>query len=334
MNLLSFPASGINPVPSPLSPPVSSTLVRALLAGEFAVTAEIVPPLSSDPGVLLAKAQQLHGLVDGLNVTDGAGARSHMSSLVAAGLLAQDGHDPVLQFTTRDRNRLALQSDVLGAAAMGIHNILVLGGDDPKAGDQPETKPVFDVDTETLIAMVRDMEEGGRLPSGREIDAPPKLFIGAADTPIDPPAGWTPDRLAAKADAGAQFVQTQFCYDIEIVRRYIARLGEAGLTDRLFILLGTGPIASAKSARWMVENLWGVIIPEAIIDRLESAADQKAEGRKICVEFIQQVREIDGVAGVHVMAINQDEAIPEILEAAQAGPAYRTSGASSPPSVS
>ena len=306
-----------------VSPPVSSKLVRALLAGEFAVTAEIVPPLSSDPASLIAKARPLRDIVDGLNVTDGAGARSHLSSLVAAGLLVRDGHEPVLQFTTRDRNRIALQSDVLGAGALGIHNILVLGGDDPKAGDQPDAKPVFDLDTGELIAMIREMGDPGKLPSGRAIEVPPKLFIGAADTPIDPPSDWAPDRLASKADAGAQFVQTQFCYDVEIVRRYMARLEAAGLTDRLFILLGTGPIASARSARWMVKNLWGVIIPDAVIDRIEGARDEKAEGRKICAEFIEQVRDIDGVAGVHVMAINQDEAIPDILAAAQVGPAHR-----------
>lgn len=323
MNLLSFPASETRAVAPPVSPPIGSALVRTLLAGEFAVTAEIVPPLSSDPASLIATARPLLGLVDGLNVTDGAGARSHLSSLVAAGLLAREGHEPVLQFTTRDRNRIALQSDILGAGALGIYNILVLGGDDPNAGDQPDAKPVFDLDTGELIAMVRAMGDPGKLPSGRDIETPPKLFIGAADTPIDPPADWTPDRLASKADAGAQFVQTQFCYDIDILRRYLARLTDAGLTDRLFILLGTGPLASARSARWMVKNLWGVIIPDAVIARLEDARDEKAEGHKICVEYIEQVREIDGVAGVHVMAINQDEAIPDILVAAQAGPAYR-----------
>jgi methylenetetrahydrofolate reductase (NADPH) len=315
------------PTSPPVSPPIDSALVRTLLAGDFAVTAEIVPPLSGDAAALIAKAQPLCGLVDGLNVTDGAGARSHLSSLVAAGLLVREGHEPVLQFTTRDRNRIALQSDILGTSALGIQNILVLGGDDPKAGDQPDAKPVFDLDTGELIAMIREMGDPGKLPSGREIECPPKLFIGAADTPIDPPADWVPDRLASKADAGAQFVQTQFCYDIDIVRRYMARLSDAGLTDRLFILLGTGPIGSARSARWMVKNLWGVIIPDAIIERIEGARDEKAEGHKICIEYIEQVREIAGVAGVHVMAINQDEAIPDILAAAQAGPAYRTTRA-------
>lgn len=312
-----------DPTSPPVSPPIGSALVRTLLAGDFAVTAEIVPPLSGDAAALITKAQPLLGLVDGLNVTDGAGARSHLSSLVAAGLLVREGHEPVLQFTTRDRNRIALQSDILGTSALGIQNILVLGGDDPKAGDQPDAKPVFDLDTGELIAMVREMGDPGKLPSGREIENPPKLFIGAADTPIDPPADWAPDRLSSKADAGAQFVQTQFCYDIDIVRRYMARLSDAGLTDRLFILLGTGPIGSARSARWMVKNLWGVIIPDAIIERIEGARDEKAEGHKICIEYIEQVREIAGVAGVHVMAINQDEAIPDILAAAQAGPAYR-----------
>ena len=219
---------------------------------------------------------------------------------------------------------------VASAAALGIRNILVLGGDDPKAGDQPDTKPVFDLDTGGLIAMINEMGDPGVLPSGRMIDVPPRLFIGAADTPIDPPADWWPDRLASKADAGAQFVQTQFCYDIDIVRRYMARLGEAGLTDRLFILLGTGPLRSAQSARWMVDNLWGVIIPEDIIARLDAAADQQAEGRKICIEFIEQVREIAGVAGVHIMAINQDEAIPEILAATGIGPAHRPASVAAP----
>lgn len=303
--------------------PGESALVRALLNGDFAVTAEIVPPLSGSAKGLLDKARPLKGVVDAVNVTDGAGARSHMSSLVAAGLMAREGIEPVLQFTCRDRNRIALQSDVLGAGALGIHNILVLGGDDPKAGDQPDAKPVFDLGTVELIAMMREMSEDAVTMSGRKIDTPPRLFLGAADSPFDPPPDWQPDRLAEKADAGARFVQTQFCYDVEVVRRYIGRLAETGLTDRLFILLGTGPIASAKSARWMRENLWGVIIPDALIERLENADDEKAEGRRICVEFIEQVREIDGVAGVHVMAIRQDEAIPGILADAKAGPAHR-----------
>lgn len=304
--------------------PDISAFARALLAHDFAVTAEIVPPLSTDPATLIGKALPLKGLVDAINVTDGAGARSHMSSVVAAGLLAREGIEPVLQFTCRDRNRIALQSDVLGAGALGVHNFLVLGGDDPKAGDQPDAKPVFDLDTMSLLSMMRQMSEDGTIPGGRRIGSPPKLLLGAADSPSDPPPDWQPERLAEKVAAGARFVQTQFCYDIDIVRRYVDRLGEAGLLPQLSILLGTGPIASARSAKWMREHLWGVIIPDAMIERLANADDEKAEGQKICIEFIEQVRKIEGVAGVHVMAIRQDEAIPGILAAAGAGPAYRS----------
>jgi methylenetetrahydrofolate reductase (NADPH) len=161
------------------------------------------------------------------------------------------------------------------------------------------------------------------LPPGCEIAAPPQLFIGAADTPIDPDLDWRPDRLIEKADAGARFVQMQFCFDIDILARYVARLHDCGVTERLFILPGLGPIASARSARWMRDNLWGVIIPDAVIARLEGAVDERAEGRRICIELIEQAREIEGVAGVHVMAIRQHDAVPEIVEAAGIGPAQR-----------
>ncbi|MFT5446628.1 MAG: methylenetetrahydrofolate reductase (NADPH) [Gammaproteobacteria bacterium] len=293
------------------------------MLAQFVVTAEIVPPLSTDPATLIDKAMPLKGVVDAVNVTDGAAARSHMSSVVVAGLLAREDTEPVLQFTCRDRNRIALQSDVLGASALGVRNILVLGGDDPRAGDQPDAKAVFDLDTMSLLSMMRQMSEDGTIPDGRRIGSPPKLLLGAADSPIDPPPDWQPDRLAEKVTAGARFVQTQFCDDIDVIRRYVDRLGEAALLAQLSILLGTGPVASARSAKWMRENLWGVIIPDAMIERLANADDEKTEGQKICIEFIEQVREIEGVAGVHVIGIRQDEAIPNILAAAGAGPAYR-----------
>jgi len=256
-------------------------------------------------------------------VTDGAGARPHLASLAAAGILVQNGYEPVLQFTCRDRNRLALQSDLLGAGAFGIHNLLILGGDDPKAGDQPETKPVFDLGTVEFIQTARQMRDDAVLPSGREISHPPNLFIGIADSPMELKADWTPDRLVEKIDAGAQFAQMQFCFDIGVLERYIARLRDHGIPDRLFMLPGIGPLLSAKSARWMREDLWGVIIPDALIERMEGAEDERAEGRKICVELIQQMREIEGIAGVHIMAIRQQEAIPEIVAQAQIGPAHR-----------
>lgn len=303
--------------------PAECALVRNLLAGEFAVTAEVVPPLSCDVDELLAKAEPIRGCVDAVNVTDGAGARPHLASLAASAILVQHGHEPVLQFTCRDRNRLALQSDLLGAGAFGIHNVLMLGGDDPKAGDQPDAKPVFDLDTLGLVATARKMRDENKLPSGRDIGATPNLFLGIADTAIEPSAAWRPDRLIEKIDAGAQFAQMQFCFDIGVLERYFARLREHGVTDRLFMLPGIGPIRSAKSARWMRDNLWGVIMPDEIINRLESAADERAEGRRICIELIQQMREIDGVSGVHIMAIRQQEAIPEIVSETKIGPSQR-----------
>ncbi len=308
---------------SPPTAPDESGLRATLSRGDFAVTAELNPPAAGTPDAVIEQAAMFRGQVDAVNVTDGAGARSHMSCLAASALLVREGVEPVIQFTCRDRNRIALQGDLLGASALGVRNVLFMTGDDPKAGDQPDTKPVFDLNSGQLIAMAREMRDQSQLPSGRKIEGALNLFLGAADTPIDPPADWTPDGLTAKADAGAQFVQTQFCFDMDILGRYMARLVDAGITERLYFLLGLGPMASAKSARWMRDNLWGVIIPDHLIERLEGAKDQKAEGHKICVELIQRLADIPGVAGVHVMAIRQEQAIPGILAAADVGPAHR-----------
>jgi len=299
-------------------------LERVLRAGHFALTAEVTPPLSSNPARLLAKALPLKGFADAVNVTDGASARAHMSSVASAAILVANGIEPILQITCRDRNRIAIQSDLLGAAALGVRNVLVLTGDDPKAGDQPETKPVFDLDSKTLIATAAAMRDQGKLPSGREIQDPPDLFIGAADLPIDPPAGWKADSLKAKADAGARFIQTQFCFDMEIVRRYAARLGELGLTERLYILIGIGPLSSAKSARWMRQNLFGTTIPDAIIERLDAAKEPKQEVVRICVELLQQLAEIPGIAGAHLMAPLNEAAVPTTIE--QSGLLKRRAG--------
>ncbi len=267
-----------------------SNLQRRLSAGAFAVTAEVTPPLSADAGALLAKAAPLKGRVDALNVTDAAGARAALGSFAAAAILARDGIDPVLQVTCRDRNRIALVGDLLGAAAQGVGNVLVLHGDDPAGGDQPDAKPVHDLDTKGAIGLIRRMRDDGVVPSGRAIEPGPSFFIGAADTPHDPAPDWRPTGLLAKLDAGADFVQTQFCFDLEVVRRYLARLSDAGIPERLKILIGIGPVASARSARWMNENLFGVSVPDAVIDRLEKAADAKAEGRRICIELMQGLR--------------------------------------------
>jgi methylenetetrahydrofolate reductase (NADPH) len=247
-----------------------------------------------------------------VNVTDGAGAKVHLSSLAAAHFLVQSGIEPIFQMTCRDRNRLALQGDLLGAMALGIHNILVLHGDDPKVGDQPDAKPVFDLDSRGLLAMANAMRAGGKLPSGTEIQGKFSLVIGAADMPVDPAPGWEPKGLAAKVAAGADFVQTQFCMDLGVVRRYAARVLECGV--RVPILIGVAPIPSARSARWMKEKLFGTRIADEYLHRLETAADPKREGRRICVEMLRGLSAIPGVAGAHVMAPMNFAEIPAAIE--------------------
>ena len=289
-----------------------SLLQSRLKSRQFVVTAEITPPVSTDPAEFLKRALPLKGLATAINVTDGAGAKVHLSSLAAAHFLVQSGLEPIFQMTCRDRNRIALQGDMLGAASLGIHNILVLAGDNPKAGDQPDAKPVYDLDSRQLIALARQMRDEGKLPSGTEIEKKPELFIGAADVPVEPKPGWEPKALMAKAQAGADFVQTQFCMDIGLVRRYAARLRDAGFS--LPVLIGIAPIPSARSARWMREKLFGTVIPDSMVERLERAADPKMEGRKICVQLLQQLAEVPGVAGAHVMAPMNFAEIPAAIE--------------------
>ncbi len=284
-----------------------------LHSGRFVVTAEVSPPVSTDPAAFIAHALPLKGVASAVNVTDGASAKSHMSAVAAAHFLLQAGIEPILQMTCRDRNRLALQADLIGARALGIRNLLVLTGDDPKAGDQPETKAVFDVDSAGLLKMAHRLRTERTLPTGTPVTGPVDLLLGAADVPIDPPADWQPKSLLAKADAGADFIQTQFCMDIGVVRRYAARLLDLGLAQRLRILIGVAPLASARSARWMRDKLYGTRIPDTIVDRLENAADPKREGRAICVELLQQLAATPGIAGAHVMAPRNHAAIPEVI---------------------
>src|SRR5215213_7831630 len=288
-----------------------SLLQSRLRSGQFVITAEITPPVSTDPAEFLKRALPLKGLVTAVNVTDGAGAKVHLSSLAASHFLVQAGIEPIFQMTCRDRNRPALQGDLLGAAALGIHNILVLAGDDPKLGDQPEAKAVFDLNSRDLLAMAARMRAEHKLPTGVEIKGNLGLVLGAADVPVDPPADWNPKGLFAKAEAGADFVQTQFCMDAGVVRRYAARLREVGIT--IPILVGVAPIPSAKSARWMKDKLFGTIIPDGFVERLERAADAKAEGRRICVEVLRELAEIPGVAGAHVMAPMNFAEIPVVI---------------------
>jgi methylenetetrahydrofolate reductase (NADPH) len=304
--------------PDAMSANLPSGLARRLAGGAFVMTAEVVPPVSCDPEDLIARALPLRGVADAVNVTDGAGARAHMAATAAAALLHGAGIEPILQLTCRDRNRIALQGELMGAAALGIRNLLLLRGDDPKAGDQPDAKPVFDLDSRALTETARTLRDDGKLPHGAAVAGRAAFFIGAADMPIDPPPGWRPDALAAKVEAGAQFVQTQFCMDPGVVRRYVARLAEAGLAGRVFVLIGVNPLRSARSAAWMRHNLFGTIIPEAMVARMEGAADPAAEGRRICIEVIEELATIPGVAGVHIMAPGNAAAIPEVITAVRA----------------
>ena len=291
-------------------------LRQKLQRGAFVITAEVTPPLAASRDAVLKRADALAGLADAVNVTDAASARVSVSSFAAAAILAQAGIEPVAQMTCRDRNRIALAGDLLGAAAQGVTNFLILHGDDPRAGDMPEAKPVFDLDSRGVMTMARDMRDLGTLPSGRDIDPRPDFHIGCADAPIDPAEDWLPTGLEAKSAAGADFAQTQFCFDVEIARRYFARLGEAGITRRMKFIVGVGPLLSVRQARFMNDNLFGVSIPPAIMERMQSAGDERAEGRAICIELMAALGDIEGVAGVHIMAPMQSaQAIADTIKA-------------------
>lgn len=303
---------------------VPNPFETALQSGRFVITAEISPPISCLATDLLAKAKPLLGLAEAVNVTDGAGARAAMAATTAAALLVQHGIEPILQFTCRDRNRIAIQSDLIGAAASGVRNLLMLRGDDPSAGDQPDAKAVFDLDSLRLIETAAIIRDRGELPTGRKIAGAPRFIVGCADMPIDPPAGWSPKGLMAKIAAGAEFAQTQFCMDAGIVRRYVQALADAGVSPDFRVLIGIVPLRSARSARWIRANLFGSIIPDALIERMERAADPAAEGRRICVEMLEELAEIPGVAGAHIMAPNADEVVPAVIAEARERLAPRT----------
>ncbi len=289
-------------------------LERILRRGDFAVTAELSPPDSADPNEVFERAGIFDGWVDGINATDGSGANCHMSSVSICALLTRIGYAPVMQISCRDQNRIAIQGHVLGAAAMGVNNILCLTGDGVQAGDHPGAKPVFDLDSISLLATIKQMRDESRFLSGRKISEPPRVFIGAAANPFAPPHDFRVTRLAKKIKAGAQFVQTQYCFDVPMLEVYMNQVRDQGLDKECFILVGAGPLASAKTARWIRTNVPGIHIPDSVIARLEGAEDQKREGRNLCVEILQQLREMKGVAGIHVMAYRQEEWVAEIVE--------------------
>jgi len=289
-------------------------LERVLRAGAFAVTAEIAPPDSADPYIVYEQARMFDGYVDAINATDGSGAHCHMSSVGMCALLTRRGYSMVMQVSCRDKNRIAIQGDVLGASAMGVSNILCLTGDGVQSGDHPEAKPVFDMDCMTSLEMLRGMRDDAQFLSGRKLTHPPQVFLGAAINPFAPPFDFRPLRLAKKVQAGAQFVQSQYCFDLDMFKQYMSRVRDLGLHEKVFILPGVGPLASARSAEWIRSNVAGVHIPDAVIKRLKGAEDQAQEGTNICIDMVNELREIAGVAGVHIMAYRQEHRVPEIVE--------------------
>jgi len=288
-------------------------LERVLRRGEFAVTTELNPPDSADPEDVYNRAKIFDGWVDGINAVDASGANCHMSSVGICALLTRMGYAPIMQIACRDKNRIAIQGDVLGAAAMGVANILCLTGDGVQAGDQPGAKPVFDLDSSSLLETIRIMRDNGKFLSGRKLTTPPQLFLGAAINPFAPPYDFRPIHLGKKIAAGAQFVQSQYCFDVPMFRAFMQKATDLGLTEKVFVLVGVGPLASAKTAKWIRSNVPGIHIPDAVIKRLEGAQDQKAEGKRLCIDIINEVKEIPGVSGVHVMAYRQEEYVAEIV---------------------
>ncbi len=291
-------------------------LSESLLQKKFVITAETTPKTNTDLNASLEKVLCLKGLADAVNITDGAGAKSHLSSLVLSGAMKSNGIEPIIQLTLRDRNRIAIQSDVIGAAAMGVKNFLVLTGDPAEVGDEKDAKFVGDFDGSTgLISLLEKINNTGELNSGRKINNPPEIFLGAADAPFLPPSGWKPDKLIAKIDSGAKFFQTQYCFDMKVCKKYFSILSDFGLLESVYFLVGIGPFSSSKQAKWMHENLPGVEVPDKILNILSKSKDEKKDGKKICLELLDELQEIDGVSGAHIMGPGQEQTVAEIIQA-------------------
>ncbi|MGB9722377.1 MAG: methylenetetrahydrofolate reductase [Chloroflexia bacterium] len=307
-----------------------SHLEKVLRAGHFAVTGELGPPQSADAEVILRKARLLKGYVDAVNITDNQTAVVRMSSIASAVLVMREGLEPVVQMTCRDRNRIAIQSDLLGAYALGVRNLLCLTGDHQSFGNHPTSKNVFDLDSIQLLQMMAGLRDQKRFLCGEEVKGQePRFFLGAAANPFADPFDFRPYRLAKKVAAGADFIQTQLIYNVPRFAEYMERVRRLGLHEKVYILAGVGPIKTAGAARYMRDKVPGMDVPNEIVERMERAVadipkeDKKAraeawkrEGIQICVDIIRQVREIPGVAGIHIMAIEWEEAVPEIVQAA------------------
>ncbi len=296
-----------------------SNLEKVLSEGHFAVTAELGPPRGTDTAVVEKKAGQLRASVDAVNVTDNQSAMVHMSSIACAALLVRQGVEPVMQMTCRDRNRIAIQSDILGASALGVKNILCISGDHHSLGDQPGAKKVYDIDSTQLVAAVKRLRDEQRvLGNDEEVSGKVPLFIGTAANPFAFPYELRARLLEKKVNAGADFSQTQCVFDVALFADWMEKVRALGVHTRCRILAGVIPLKSFRMARYMVENVPGIIIPESILKRMEGVPKEKgaAEGIKICCEIIRQLKDIEGVAGVHIMAIEWEHRVPEIVSQA------------------
>jgi methylenetetrahydrofolate reductase (NADPH) len=299
-----------------------SRLSRILKAGHFAFTGELGPPRGANAETVREKAKYLKGMVDAVNITDNQTAMVRMSSWAAALFALQEDLEPNYQMVCRDRNRLAMQADVLGAYAHGIRNMLCLSGDHQTFGDHPNAKGVFDIDSIQLISLVRQMRDEGTFMSGAAIDTPPQMFIGAAANPFAEPFAWRVHRLAKKVEAGADFIQTQCIYNMEKMRKWVQQANDMGLTEKVFILAGVTPMKSLGMARYMKSKVPGMDVPDELIKRLQGVGKKKQtdEGIRIACEQIEEFKEMKGVAGVHLMAIEWEHKVPEIAERANVLP--------------
>jgi methylenetetrahydrofolate reductase (NADPH) len=296
-----------------------SNLEKVLTAGTFAVTGELGPPRGADADAIREKAQHLRGIVDAINVTDNQTAVVRMASWAASTLLIQEGLEPNYQMVCRDRNRIAIQSDILGASAMGIRNMLCLSGDHQMFGDHPKSKKVFDIDSIQLISMVRKMRDEKTFLNGEALTKPPQMFIGAAENPFGEPYEFRVHRLAKKIEAGVDFIQTQCIYNMDRFREWIRQANDMGLTEKVYILAGVTPMKALDMARYMQKNVPGMDVPDWVIKRLEGVEkkQQASEGIAICCEQIEEFKTMKGVAGVHIMAIEWEHRMPEIVEKAK-----------------
>ena len=290
-----------------------TNLEKLFNQGEFVVTAELGPPKSVSIKLIEKKANFLRGYVDAVNITDNPAAVVHMSSLAASIIAKKNGLEPILQITCRDRNRIAIQSDIIGSAALGINNILCLSGDHQTLGDHPGAKNVFDVDSIQLVSMLKNMRDKAIFQNNEPIKYPPKLFIGAAANPFADPFEYRAIRLSKKIKAGADFIQTQAIFDVERFSRWMEDLRSRGLHQKIYIMAGVAPLKSYKAACFM-NNIAGVTIPEEILEKMKNAKDQKAEGIEICLEIIKKIRKIKGVRGLHIMAVMWEDIVSLIVK--------------------